>query len=172
MFSFICAWINSWVNNRKAGDLRRHRAYYDVIVMLRGKSPCPERPHDRAISQIPQCIRQISHNAPFCNRNVHTCAYFVITWCIVGYEKAALWVFCNSTIRRNLQNGITVYYRPAYLDKCIQRHFIRPIDICFGKEMEIVVWDEISSRAHVSYAIHNLVVFTRFLVAKLITRYC
>ena len=33
MFSLICAWINDWVNNREAGDLRRHRAYYDVIVM-------------------------------------------------------------------------------------------------------------------------------------------
>ena len=27
-------WINGWVNNREAGDLRRHRAHYDVIVML------------------------------------------------------------------------------------------------------------------------------------------
>ena len=27
-------WINGWVNNRKAGDLRRHRAHYDVIVMI------------------------------------------------------------------------------------------------------------------------------------------
>ena len=25
---------NGWVNNREAGDLRRHRAHYDVIVML------------------------------------------------------------------------------------------------------------------------------------------
>ena len=33
MFSFICAWINGWVNNREADDLRRHRAHYDVIVM-------------------------------------------------------------------------------------------------------------------------------------------
>ena len=33
MFSFICAWINGWVNNREAGDLRRHRAHYDVVVM-------------------------------------------------------------------------------------------------------------------------------------------
>ena len=32
--SFICAWINHWVNNREAGDLRRHRAHYGVIVML------------------------------------------------------------------------------------------------------------------------------------------
>ena len=26
-------WINDWVSNREAGDLRRHRAYYDVLVM-------------------------------------------------------------------------------------------------------------------------------------------
>ena len=33
MFPLICAWINAWVNNRETGDLRRHRAHYDVIVM-------------------------------------------------------------------------------------------------------------------------------------------
>ena len=33
MFSLICAWINGWVNNREAGDLRRHRAHYDITVM-------------------------------------------------------------------------------------------------------------------------------------------
>ena len=33
MFSLICVWINSWENNREAGDLRRNRAHYDVIVM-------------------------------------------------------------------------------------------------------------------------------------------
>ena len=32
-FFFICAWINDCVNYRESGDLRRHRAYYDVIVM-------------------------------------------------------------------------------------------------------------------------------------------
>ena len=32
MFSLICIWINGWVNNREAGDLRRYRAHYDVIV--------------------------------------------------------------------------------------------------------------------------------------------
>ena len=34
MFSLICAWINGWVNNSEAGDLRRHHAYYDVTVMI------------------------------------------------------------------------------------------------------------------------------------------
>ena len=32
-FSFICASINGSVNNHEAGDLRCHRAHYDVIVM-------------------------------------------------------------------------------------------------------------------------------------------
>ena len=31
---FICAWINVWVNNRKAGVLRRNRAHYDLTVMI------------------------------------------------------------------------------------------------------------------------------------------
>ena len=39
MFSLICAWINGWVNNREAGDLRRYRAHYDVSVMKKKKNP-------------------------------------------------------------------------------------------------------------------------------------
>ena len=34
MFSLIYAWINDWVNNREAGDLRRQHGHYDVIVMV------------------------------------------------------------------------------------------------------------------------------------------
>ena len=33
MFSLICAWINGWVNNGEAGDLKCHHAHYDVTVM-------------------------------------------------------------------------------------------------------------------------------------------
>ena len=33
MFSLICVWVNDWINIREAGDLRRNRAHYDVIVM-------------------------------------------------------------------------------------------------------------------------------------------
>ena len=49
------------------------------------------------ISQIPQCNRRISHNAPFCHRNVHIC-YSVTKWCIVGYSTGALWDLCNRSI--------------------------------------------------------------------------
>ena len=38
MFSLICVWISDWVNNREAGDLRRYRAHYDVIVMFSRRS--------------------------------------------------------------------------------------------------------------------------------------
>ena len=31
---FVCVWINDWINNRETGDLRRHRAHYDVIVLF------------------------------------------------------------------------------------------------------------------------------------------
>ena len=35
---FDHAWINDWVNNREAGDLRGHRGHYDVSVM--GMADC------------------------------------------------------------------------------------------------------------------------------------
>ena len=34
MFSLICVWINSWVNNHESVGLRRHQAHYDVILMF------------------------------------------------------------------------------------------------------------------------------------------
>ena len=40
VFSLICAWINSWVSNREAGDLRCHHAHYDVIVMRNRCAVC------------------------------------------------------------------------------------------------------------------------------------
>ena len=44
MLSLICAWINDWVNNRRAGDLRRHRTRHDVTVMGKAflSTPCPQ----------------------------------------------------------------------------------------------------------------------------------
>ena len=34
MFHLNSAWINGWVYNPEAGDLRRHRTHYDVTVMI------------------------------------------------------------------------------------------------------------------------------------------
>ena len=43
LFSLIYVWINDWVNNREAGDLRRHRGRCDVNVM----------PHKGSLRQSP-----------------------------------------------------------------------------------------------------------------------
>ena len=48
MFSLICAWINSWFNNRECGDLRSNRAHYDVTEMAFSNS--------RWISSAPEYI--------------------------------------------------------------------------------------------------------------------
>ena len=58
MFSLICVWINGWVNNREAGDLRRYRAHYDVTVM--GKAgPC-----NMGIRQLPSTIVTVVRKRP------------------------------------------------------------------------------------------------------------
>ena len=65
---------------------------------------CRYRGADRYISQIPQCIWQIFHNAPLCNRNVHTCVYISVTkWCIMGYLSDALWDLCDRFIVNNVR---------------------------------------------------------------------
>ena len=59
--------------------------------------------HNRPISQIPQRICAISHNAAFCNRNVHMCAHFcykmlhcgISVWCILGFVR---WDYYTSTM--------------------------------------------------------------------------
>ena len=35
LLPLICAWTNGWANNRHTGDLNRHGAHYNVIVMRR-----------------------------------------------------------------------------------------------------------------------------------------
>ena len=54
IFSLICVWINGWVSNREAGDLRRYRAHYDVIVMIWAASIL---------------ILSAVHNEPVCQRD-------------------------------------------------------------------------------------------------------
>ena len=54
-------------------------------------------------SHVPQCTSLISHNAPFCNRNVHMCAHFcckivhcgMFIWCIMGFVR---WVYWKSKV--------------------------------------------------------------------------
>ena len=44
-FLLSAPWMNGWVKNNKAGDLRRHRAHYDVIIMIDSSKgfPCARK---------------------------------------------------------------------------------------------------------------------------------
>ena len=53
-FFFICASTNGWANNRDAGDLRRHRAHYDFIVIEAVKFLQPPIPMMESDSHV--CI--------------------------------------------------------------------------------------------------------------------
>ena len=60
MFSLICTWINGWVNNGEAGDLRHNHAHHDVIVMsimaIKKSSTTPLFVHS--------CVHQRKHQNP------------------------------------------------------------------------------------------------------------
>ena len=60
MLYLICVWINGWVNNREAGDLRRFRVHYDVTVMI-----TPD-PWNRSLGMYsPQNIHKLSCSLHF-----------------------------------------------------------------------------------------------------------
>ena len=76
VFSLICIRINGWVNNGDAGDLRRHRPHYDVILMADTvhnswhilRAPFTnivwfESPHGWVIEIIMTCIMKLLVNS-------------------------------------------------------------------------------------------------------------
>ena len=75
MFSLICAWINDWVSNREAGDLRRNRGHYDVNVMFwRARETLVKHAHPAVI--MPATLNTFTRNTfpvgfpvMFCGRN-------------------------------------------------------------------------------------------------------
>ena len=54
---------------------KRIECGYLSIHCVRGRSRW-----SKPVAQIPQCTSPISHNAPFCNRNVYMYAHFCYTW--------------------------------------------------------------------------------------------
>ena len=54
-FLWSAPWIKGWVHNREAGDLRRNRAHYDVIVMTR---------RIFATTQLWKCKRYSKYRSP------------------------------------------------------------------------------------------------------------
>ena len=112
MFSLICAWINSWVNNRKADDLRRPRAHYDVSVMT------PRNYHAHCFSFVafycgfyPYLLRLLHWHWGY-----HTIASLPATQscitCEYGFKKSTNPVSLPQSNNQNKAFGI--FYGPYY----------------------------------------------------------
>ena len=110
MFFFICVWINGWVSNREAGDLRRHRGHYDVNVM------CYFYPHCWWID----CWFQISDRIPYFSlwynkvclcMHSHNVALTEIIYFVIQY-----WYFAVLSYKRLLLSNRFVILVKAIID--------------------------------------------------------
>ena len=99
---FSCAWINSWVNNREAGNLSRHRTHYDIIVMTK-EFFCKQNtisnnnifiPLTTAIMVYQRSDRP--HIFPSMNRSL-----FTLSWGFRGggYSNSVRQILCKQTFR-------------------------------------------------------------------------
>ena len=67
VFSLISVWKNGWVNNQYAGDLRRHRAHYDVT--------------DKVMCL--QCYQKLRMNCGYGNKMYETCTPSSKQWYVL-----------------------------------------------------------------------------------------
>ena len=98
MFTLICARINDWINIGEAGDLRRNRAHYDVIVM--------ETPGSSGVGVSRQCSKY-SH----LKRHGHT----VLLICRMSFIIWPLWTFEICAFNKK---GISILPGPKYVISC------------------------------------------------------
>ena len=82
MLSLICAWINGWVNNREAGDLRRYRAHYDVSVL-----------------HFHQCVQHVAFHCNLCADISVTGSWSFMVYASSSCQIMAVTVFENKRIK-------------------------------------------------------------------------
>ena len=99
LWFFFCVWINGWVNNREAGDLRRYRAHYDVTVMKQSNwstaNPC---------TYFPGYI--VRNSTVYCSPNTKHYIYISVYMYICNIHNA----ICTSEfLKSNTTHEQTIY---------------------------------------------------------------
>ena len=85
-------------------------------------------------SQIPQCTCPLSHNTPFCNRNVHMCAHLCYkmlhcgtsVWCIVGFVR---WVYSWYIVILN-ENWLSSHIEIIDIGTAMEKTLSEMVPIC------------------------------------------
>ena len=125
MFSLICARINGWVNNRKAGDLRRHRAHYDVIAMV-----------ILLASHIILCYRFENANPTAMVKKPQSCLPRDLCWRLAHWcrdKMAAIFqtTFSNAHSRMKIYESRLKYHGRGGICH-IKVHLVTSFEICWG----------------------------------------
>ena len=88
MFSLICVWINGWINNREAGDLRRNRAHYDVTVMRSGCSRWWQTNRWNELFVVMKHMRSVVLSFRYIS-------WLFVTGVLQFHSNFKLWVYCT-----------------------------------------------------------------------------
>ena len=124
MFSLICAWINGWVNNGEAGDLRRHRAHYDVIVM----SKTDWAMKDQVKTFDPIAI--LYHKRPFSPPNAIMFQYWTYgestTWKITNMDIFVIicWNYCAAKLCFATSQEVIPLYKKGWICCWVANHTV------------------------------------------------
>ena len=157
MFTLICARINVWVNNREAGDLRRNRVHYDVIVMdltawqgnddspTKGNQmTCPlfgQHPYMMLSKMVERRICGVIREALAYQYGDRTCDFYIIqlllrTHCIVNFEFCGK-TLCSYKFFANIISLINTLYLTNFLFRSYD--FRSYIQIFEDKQLAIMV---------------------------------
>ena len=148
MFSLICVWINGWVNNHEAGDLRRYRGHYDVSVMCHfSAGDCGDR----------YVILMSYQNTIISSVDIRWESY-LHTWNCDTDEKYFFWAW--NTSRRRFDVKMTLFLRCVFPGKQLLNYVFFH---CRENKREYV--------KTTSGKWHNLCVFNKTSMASL-DRYC
>ena len=133
MFSLTCARINSWVNNGEAGDLRRHRGHYDVIVVRGVRVPGCWRPNIPEVSTIvgdalPPCatprhqqprywLRRINSFLPFTSQDSYCLSYInVESFYTPVWKTGRIMPWQCPSVRLSVRLSVRPSVRPRFPD--------------------------------------------------------
>ena len=115
MYSLICEWTNGWANNREAGDLGRHRAHYDVIVMLLAQCVVfpDDPPHKAKLWCILSCLstraveQTVDMHVSRKLMKLRLCYCYVICKSVIGYITVPVCVETTGNLSGFPLQGIT-----------------------------------------------------------------
>ena len=102
MCSLICAWIDGWVNNREAGNLRHHRAHYDVMVIKMGGGRKHIFNHLRKNENIQMSIYLEIQWWP-----ISIFVHIEGTWTVKFYHNCMIFMYMDFEIIRTLYTLVT-----------------------------------------------------------------